>query len=201
MVNSIKLENYWDKGVSYAEYKDIIEIQAKEGILSENADIKKLAEYTRLNLSRINRNDKSIVLEESIISSLKKISHRIHILVISEGWCGDAAQIVPVINKISEVSEKLEMRIFFRDQDELLINHYLTNGGKAIPIVIFIDAETSKEITHWGPRPKPCAPFLKKYKTDPENYTHDDFAKDIQGFYNRDKGRTISQELVEMILR
>jgi hypothetical protein len=200
MGDSIKLENYWDKGVSYSEYKDIIEIQAKDGILSENSDIKKLAEYTRLNLSRINRNDKTIVLKESIISGLKKISHKIHILVISEGWCGDAAQIVPVINKISEVCENLEMRIFFRDQDELLINHYLTNGGKAIPIVIFIDAENSKEIAHWGPRPKPCAPFLKKYKTDPENYTHDDFAKDIQGFYNKDKGQTISEELLEIIL-
>lgn len=200
-MDSIKLENYWDKGVSYNEYKDIIEIQAKEGLLSKNEDIKKLAEYTRLNLSRIHRNDKTLVLDESVSSGLKKISRKIHILVISEGWCGDAAQIVPVVNKISESSERLEMRIFFRDQDELLINQYLTDGGKAIPIVIFIDAETSEEIAHWGPRPKPCAPFLKKYKTDPENYTHDDFAKDIQGFYNKDKGRTISEELLEKILQ
>ena len=153
-MDSINLGNYWDKGISYAEYKNIIEIQANEGVISKNEEIKKYAEYTRLNLSRIHRNDKTLVL-----------------------------------------------RIFFRDEDESLINQYLTNGGKAIPIVLFIEPDTFQEIAHWGPRPKPCTPFLKKYKSDPDNYTHDDFAKDIQGFYNKDKGRTISEELLEILLK
>ena len=201
MMDSINLGNYWDKGVSYAEYKNIIEIQANEGVISKNEEIKKYAEYTRLNLSRIHRNDKTLVLKNEVLSGLQKITRKKNILVISEGWCGDAAQIVPVVNKIAESSEKLEMRIFFRDEDESLINQYLTNGGKAIPIVLFIEPDTFQEIAHWGPRPKPCTPFLKKYKSDPDNYTHDDFAKDIQGFYNKDKGQTISEELLEILLK
>jgi hypothetical protein len=199
MEQPVDLQYYWEQGISYGNYKDIIEIQAKEGIETVNEEIKQLAEYTRLNISRIHRNDKTLTLEDSVISSLKKSKKKVNILLISEGWCGDASQIVPVVNKLTESSENLEMRIVFRDEEEKLINHYLTNGGKAIPIVIFIEAETFKEIAHWGPRPKACMPFLNKYKTDPENYTHEDFAKDLQNFYNKDKGQEISRELVSLI--
>lgn len=201
MKQSVDLQYFWNQGVSYKKYKEIITRQEEEGIHSSDKDIKKLAEYTRLNLSRIHRNDKTLVVEESVIKPLKALTYKINILIIAEGWCGDAAQIVPVINKLVESSANLEMKLVFRDKDERLINQYLTRGGKAIPIVILLNAETFQEIAHWGPRPWPCAPFLKKYKVDPEHYTHDDFAKDIQNFYNQDKGQAISRELIQLIIK
>ncbi|PQL94437.1 thioredoxin family protein [Apibacter adventoris] len=201
MEPSIDLRYFWNKGVSYEKYKEIITLQEKQEIHSSNENIKKLAEYTRLNLSRIHRNDKTLVLEESVIKQLASLSHKINILVISEGWCGDASQIVPVINKMVRCTDKLDIRLVFRDENERLINQYLTNGGKAIPIVILINAETFQEIAHWGPRPQPCTPFLQKYKSDPQHYSHDDFAIDIQNFYNQDKGHTISKELTRLIVK
>ena len=67
-------------------------------------------------------------------------------MVISEGWCGDAAQILPVINKMALVSNKIEFRIVLRDENPALMDAFLTNGGKAIPKVIMIDNESGEVI-------------------------------------------------------
>ncbi len=193
------LKYYWNKGVSYADYKEIITEKAQKEKDSSDEEIREKAEYTHLNLSRIHRNDKTLVLESLILSRLKNINRKRHILVISEGWCGDAAQSVPVVNKLAENSDMLEMRVIFRDEDERLINRYLTNGAQSIPIVIILDAENFEEIAHWGPRPEPLFPFLKKYKENPETYTHDDFVLDLQNFYNKDKGHSVAEELINLL--
>ncbi|WP_128331235.1 thioredoxin family protein [Apibacter sp. HY039] len=198
MENTIDLHYFWNQSVTYQEYKELITQQEEQDKNSEDEEKRKLADYIHLNLSRIHRNDKTIKLDEATVAGLKSISKKINILVISEGWCGDAAQSVPVVNKLAESSDKIELKIFFRDKDERLINQYLTRGGKAIPIVIILDQDF-KEIAHWGPRPKPLQPFLDKYKAQPETYTHDDFAKDLQNFYNTDKGQTISHEILHLI--
>jgi hypothetical protein len=41
-------------------------------------------------------------------------------LVISEGWCGDAAQLLPIINKMAVESGKIDLRIVLRDENEEL---------------------------------------------------------------------------------
>ena len=69
------------------------------------------------------------------------------------GWCGDAAQILPVINKMAEVSDKIDLRIVLRDDNENLMNLFLTNGTKSIPKLIIIDKATNKVINDFGPRP------------------------------------------------
>ncbi|MDR3273644.1 MAG: thioredoxin family protein [Flavobacteriaceae bacterium] len=199
--NTINLENYWNKAVSYSEYKKIIKERAEQNTDSLSGKEKEWIHFTKLNISRINRIEKTLVLSEDILSKLHSINHKINILVISEGWCGDAAQIVPVINKMAENSDHLELKLFFRDEDEVLINQYLTNGGKAIPIAILFNAKTFEEVSHWGPRPKACIPLLQRYKADPENYTHDHFVLDIQNFYNQDKGQSIANELIELFQR
>jgi len=195
----MNLKNYWDRAVFYSDYKNIIKKRAEQNTDSLSEREKELIHYTDLNISRINRIEKTLVLSEDILSKLHGINQKINILVISEGWCGDAAQIVPVIHKMAENSDNLELKLFFRDEDERLINQYLTNGGKAIPIVILLNAETFEEIAHWGPRPKACTPLLQRYKTDPENYTHDQFVLDIQNFYNHDKGQSIANEIIEIL--
>ncbi len=197
--NQPDLKYYWEKSISYTTYKEIITRRAEEGKNSPDEEIKEKAEYTHLNLGRIHRNDKTLVLEESVLSRLKNLTKKFNILVISEGWCGDAAQSVPVVNKLTENSSLLEMKVIFRDEDERLINQYLTNGAKSIPVVLILDAENYKEIAHWGPRPKPLLPFLQKYKANPETYTHDDFVLDLQNFYNEDKGHSIAEELVSLL--
>lgn len=180
------LKEYWKEGISYERYKQIIEENPYEG---------DFIEYTKQSLVRIERNDKTLEFHGDTLHKIQNLSPS-KILIISEGWCGDASQIVPVINKIEEINSTIELRIVFRDKNDL-IDNYLTNGGKSIPIIIALDPQTYEEKWHWGPRPKQGNELLKKYKKNPEIYTHNNFIIDVQDFYNKDKGISIINELFE----
>ena len=51
----------------------------------------------------------------------------------------------------------LELRMLRRDQHPEVMDRYLTNGSRSIPIVIVLDEEF-RELGHWGPRPRSCRP-------------------------------------------
>ncbi|PIC63333.1 thioredoxin family protein [Sporosarcina sp. P13] len=80
-----------------------------------------------------------------------------HVLVITEDWCGDAMLNNPILRRIAEAAE-IEVRTVLRDQDTDLIDRYLTNGGRSIPMYLLLDA-TGEVVAKWGPR----APILQEY--------------------------------------
>ncbi|HWI48362.1 MAG TPA: thioredoxin family protein [Rummeliibacillus sp.] len=80
-----------------------------------------------------------------------------HILAITEDWCGDAMMNNPIIRRIAEEAD-LEIRAVFRDRNLELIDQYLTNGGRSIPVYLFLNDE-GNVIGKWGPR----APQLQEY--------------------------------------
>lgn len=73
-----------------------------------------------------------------------------HILVITENWCGDAMINNSILRNIAEHAG-LEVRCALRDEDTDLIDRYLTNGGRAIPIYVFLN-DQGEVIGQWGPR-------------------------------------------------
>ncbi|AWE08822.1 thioredoxin family protein [Lysinibacillus sp. 2017] len=96
--------------------------------------------------------------EDAFIERLKKAN--VHILAITEDWCGDAMVNNPVIRKIAEAAN-VEIRTALRDADTDLIDRYLTNGGRAIPMYLVLN-ESGEVITTWGPR----APQLQQLVMD-----------------------------------
>ncbi|MEG0383653.1 MAG: thioredoxin family protein [Solibacillus sp.] len=96
-----------------------------------------------------------VQLEDPFIEQLKNAN--IHILAITEDWCGDAMLNNPVIRKVAE-SANVEIRTALRDADTDLIDRYLTNGGRAIPIYVLLN-EAGEVVGQWGPR----APQLQQF--------------------------------------
>ena len=74
----------------------------------------------------------------------------LHILTITEDWCGDAMLNNPIIRKVAEAADT-EVRTFLRDADTDLIDRYLTNGGRAIPMYILLN-DAGEVVGKWGPR-------------------------------------------------
>ena len=72
------------------------------------------------------------------------------ILVITEDWCGDAMMNNPILRRIAEAAD-LDVRAVYRDEDTDLIDQYLTNGGKSIPMYLLLGKDGEVEAT-WGPR-------------------------------------------------
>ncbi|MGG0655104.1 thioredoxin family protein [Rummeliibacillus pycnus] len=93
--------------------------------------------------------------DENFLSLLNE--KKPHILAITEDWCGDAMMNNPIVRRIAEETN-LEVRAVFRDQNLELMDQYLTNGGRSIPIYIFLN-DQGNVIGKWGPR----APQLQEY--------------------------------------
>lgn len=190
------MKNYWDKGIDYPTYIEDTKQRIAKLQNSEEEEDKTYLHYYDLGLTRMQRVDKTYTPDAEFLIKLKEKNFKGKFLIIAEGWCGDAAMIVPVIVHFFEGHN--EVKIVYRDENDDLINQFLTNGGKAIPIVIILD-ENDNVITSWGPRPKQGLELLKKYKADPENYTVDMLHNDLIVYYTKNKGYDIIQELLEKI--
>jgi hypothetical protein len=182
---------------SYADYRKQIAHLISEGKSTGHEQSKDLLHYSELNETRMNRLEKTIDVLPEIKIKLQNLEKKYIWLVLSEGWCGDAAQIVPVIHKMAELTDKIELKIALRDDNDALMQHFLTNGGKAIPKLIVLDAESLEVVADWGPRPYDAKQLIIDYKA-----THgvvDETAKiELQKWYLHDKGVSIQQEIVEM---
>ena len=120
-------------------------------------------------------------------------------LFIGEGWCPDGAQLLPIFSKMANESDKIDLKIVLRDENEALMNLVRTNGASAVPKLIIIAKETGEVHGNWGPRPKGGSDFLKKYQEI--HGIIDETAKaDLQIWYLRDKGISTQDELAGIML-
>mgnify|MGYP000110646167 CR=1 FL=1 len=182
---------------SYPDYRKHIAHLISESKSTGHEQSKDLLHYSELNETRMNRLEKTIDVLPEIKIKLQNLEKKYIWLVLSEGWCGDAAQIVPVIHKMAEITYKIELKIALRDDNDALMQHFLTNGGKAIPKLIVLDAENFEVLADWGPRPHGAKQLIVDYKA-----THgvvDETAKiELQKWYLHDKGVSIQQEIMEL---
>lgn len=183
---------------SYSEYRKLLADLLLECKSTGNQQSEDLTLYSTLNETRMNRLDKTMKITDENILKIKSLKGEYIWLVISEGWCGDAAQILPVINKITEESDKIDLKIVLRDENEDLMNLFLTNKARAIPIVIVIDKLTGDVLRNWGPRPKAAADLIKNYVKG--FGAIDETAKtDLQLWYLHDKGLSTQEELINLM--
>lgn len=187
------------KSVSYTKYRNTVSNLLADGKVSGDTQSDELVHYTQLNEARMNRLDKKVVIAEDSIQKLLALKKKYIWLVISEGWCGDAAQLLPIFNKLATITPNVEMKIVFRDENPALMNLFLTNGAKSIPKLIVLDAETKNVLGHWGPRPKAAAELVRSYKSQ-YGKIDDTIKTELQLWYLHDKGASTQEELV-MLMR
>ena len=184
---------------SYAEYRKLVTDLLSEGKSTGADQSESLTHYTSLNEARMNRLEKTIKISEETITKLQNLDNHYIWLVISEGWCGDAAQILPIIHKMTnESNKKVDLRIVLRDENDELMRHYLTNGGRAIPKVIVICKEAGIVRADWGPRPKGATELMANYKRD-FGVVDEKIKTDLQLWYLADKGNSVQEELLQIM--
>ncbi len=144
------------------------------------------------------RLDKHTKLSEGTKLKIEKVQKDFTWLVLTEGWCGDAAHTLPVINKFAESNTKIDLKVVLRDENEDLMNSFLTNGSKSIPKLVVLDKKTNKIIGSWGPRSRSASKLVSNYK-DKNGKIDAEFKKQLQIWYNNDKGINIENEMVELL--
>ena len=191
------IEEGLQKAISYTSYRKRISDLIASGKSSGPIQSEDLLNYSKLNDRRMTRLDKTIQLSQETLLALKKINKPITWLVLSEGWCGDAAQTLPVINKIADESDLINLRIIFRDEHEELMSYFLTNGGKSIPKLIVLNSENDV-LNTWGPRPNIATKMVQDYKNAHEQLDAA-FKQELQVWYNKDKGVNIQENMVGLL--
>jgi hypothetical protein len=115
------------------------------------------------------------------------------LLVIAEDWCGDASNTIPIVAKLVDMAPGLELRLISRDENPELMNRYLTDGSRSIPIVIAMN-DRYQEIGHWGPRPTELQTWvIANLGSTPKAELY----PQVRKWYARDRGETTIREVLE----
>lgn len=148
--------------------------------------------YTKLNFQRMKRLNKTIEVPVRVIELLKEKAANWTWLTLTEPWCGDAAQCVPVIEKLALRAGNIQSLYLLRDEHPNVMDAYLTNGGRSIPKLICLD-ESGKELFTWGPRPMVIQEVMNQLKA--EGITEiATIVEQIQKAYNTDHQAGIYSE-------
>jgi hypothetical protein len=187
-----------NKSMSYEAYIELVNKLVEIGGATGPIQNEDLAGYTKLNQRRMKRWDKTIKVSEEAREVFSKFRHKLTWLVITESWCGDAAHVVPVINKLAELSENISLKVVLRDENLGLMDLFLTNGGRAIPKLLIIDNETGEVLNTYGPRPTTATSLVNDYKEKHGKITPE-FKEELQSWYNKDKGQNIIEDITKQL--
>ncbi|WP_405268815.1 thioredoxin family protein [Cellulophaga sp. Ld12] len=187
------------KAVSYQEYRATVSALVADGLSTGTVQNDALANYTLLNDKRMKRLDKTLKFSEDVIEGVSKINKKVTWLVLTESWCGDAAQTMPVMNKLASLNPNIEFKVILRDENLELMNQFLTNGTLSIPKLLMIDDATNTVFSEWGPRPSKATQLVAEYKNTHGALTPE-FKQDLQIWYTKDKGVNTAKDLLSGLL-
>lgn len=119
----------------------------------------------------------------------------LRLLAIVEDWCGDASNTVPILAKLGDEADCLEMRVIKRDEHPEVMDRYLTNGTRSIPIVIVLDQDF-QELGFWGPRPSELQAWVMENKN---LMSKDELYPQVRRWYAKDRGVTTLREVLQNI--
>ncbi len=182
--------------LSYAAYhQHIAEVLATP---QPDEKLAKLLPYYQQAADRMSALAPTITLLPELQAALGQLTGRYLWAIITEGWCGDASHTVPVFEAVAAASGgHLETRYFLRDAHPDLIDRYLTNGGRAIPIAVVLHADTLAEAGVWGPRPAALQALHQDLKARETPFK--EVITTVNNWYDHDATRTTQRELLALV--
>lgn len=193
------MKNYIEKSMTYSEYLNLIDDLLAQGKTTGENQSEAMFNYGKINRQRMKRLDKTVAINESLKEKIKSVEANWIWLIITEGWCGDAAQNIPIIEKIAALNpEKIETRYVLRDENLALMDAYLTNSARSIPKLICLGAETLEVIGTWGPRPKPAMDYYYEMRAG-GGMEKPQMMENMQRWYLSDKEQSIQAEFAVLI--
>ena len=185
-----------DSAMSYQEFFNMVDTMAEEGkTTGEQIELHVLA--TKMNAHRMKRVEKMTILDEAMSAKLKNYGPNLKFLVIAESWCGDALQNIPAMAKMANACNCVDIKVIMRDKHLDIMDQFLTNGSRAIPIVLLLD-ENHNVLGKWGPRPHIIQVQVMKNKETPQ-FTKSEMNVKVQRWYTKDKGLSLQAEIIEML--
>ncbi|MCO6489879.1 MAG: thioredoxin family protein [Phaeodactylibacter sp.] len=196
-----------NQAMTYEAYRQLTDELLSRGKTTGGNHSEAMIHYTQLNVARMNRLDKTTRLLESAKEQLQNTRRPMIWLTLTEAWCGDAAQVIPVLQKMADASELVELRLILRDEHPDIMDAFLTNGGRSIPKVILLDAPSLDVLGDWGPRPAEVQDMVMAAKADldaladkeAKKKRYQELTAAAQKWYAKDKTRSIQEEFLAAV--
>ena len=182
-------------GMDYETYLNLFKMQVDEPNSTDVSDMK-WYEFRKLNLRRTLRLQKYFIPSDDLISVISSTQYSQTWLVLTESWCGDSAQNLPIIAKAASLNTKINLRIVPRDENLELMDKYLTNGSRSIPKLIVFDNKNN-ELFRWGPRPAEAQNLFSKLKN--EGLDKSEINKQLHLWYGKNRGKEVEKELILLL--
>ena len=98
--------------LSFEEYESKFQHWVQEQQTSSANPTSQLIEFTKLNWIRSQRIKKTVSLNPALLEEVAKLKYNYTWIVVTEAWCGDSAQNLPVIAAIANSNpEKIKLFI------------------------------------------------------------------------------------------
>ena len=120
---------------------------------------------------------------------------QLHFLAISEDWCMDTSNTIPFLQRTAEAVPGIDLRLILRDKNPHVMDRYLTNGSRSIPVLIILDGQF-REVGKWGPRPADLQSWVLENRP---LLPKAEVVKEERRWYARDKGETTIREVLQSI--
>jgi len=128
-------------------------------------------------------------------TAAERLGRKFRFVVIAEDWCGDASSTIPVVARFAEETGN-ELRILRRDEHPEVMDAYLTNAARAIPIVIVL-TEAMDEVGRWGSRPAELQAFVTGERAQGRKLST--VFPDVRRWYAQDKGESTLREILAVM--
>ena len=181
---------------SAAQYDTMLHSYAKEGKTS-GAQKEDMIHYTKLNAQRSKRITKTSEASSMLAEQVRRLPKQTWLL-ITETWCGDAANSVPLIAKLAALNDQIDLRVVLRDENTELMDQFLTKGGRSIPKLIGLDEELNV-LFDWGPRPQEAQDLYWGWRESDDRIPYSEFHVVMQKWYNDNKSKAIQEELLDKL--
>lgn len=189
-----------ESAMTYAEYMTVARERFAQHLTTSDDshyNTEQILGFTKLNFSRITRLEKTTVLTADVTDALTQVREPWIWLILVESWCGDVAQILPVLKHMADHSDQIQIRLLLRDRNLTVMDAYKTNGGRSIPKLICLRQSDLTELGTWGPRPAALQAEMNMWKA--ENAPFDQVIERAHGWYAKDHTQHTQAELATMI--
>lgn len=188
-----------ETAMTYPSYRALIDSLLQENKTTGQNHSEAYLDYTRMNVQRMSRWDKTAKVSQAMKLLVESITQPQVWMVLTEAWCGDAAQNLPYLVKLAELNPLIHLRFILRDKHPEVMDEYLTNGTRSIPKLVALSFDLSQILFEWGPRPAAAHEMLLDYKKDNKGMSFLDFSESLHLWYARNKNQDLENELFTLI--
>lgn len=134
---------------------------------------------------------------DEMVERARQIPGVWHLLALTEDWCGDAVNALPLLARLAELVPSFDLRLLGRDANPDLMDSHLTGSSRSIPVVMVLD-EALVEQGWWGPRP---GPLQEWFRIEGQALEKKERYRQMRTWYARDRGHTILDEVLTIVER